>query len=113
MTDTGRPKEAIVYRDSNGREPYTEWLYALRDHIGIGCIWKRIEKLKQGAYGDCERLGGGVIELKIDSGPGYRVYVGEHKNKIVVLLGGEKHRQEKDIQRARALWKEYKDHEKL
>ena len=114
MTYPARPGEVIVYKDSNGREPYRDWLYDLRDPRGCRCISRRMTALEEhGICGKYKPLGEGVIELKIDSGPGYRVYVGEHKNKIVVLLGGDKPDQENDIQRAKDLFKEYKSDEKL
>jgi putative addiction module killer protein len=62
-------------------------------------------------YGDCEPVGEGVSELRIFLGPGYRVYFGEEGDNIVVLLsGGDKGSQDKDIKAAMDFWKEYKDH---
>jgi putative addiction module killer protein len=108
------PKRVIPYTDSNGREPFSEWLDGLRDSKGSRCIIRRMHKLKQGIYGDRKLLGEGVSELRIFSGPGYRVYFGEHGNNIVVLLcGGDKDSQKKDIQKAKDYWKEYRNHEKL
>jgi len=72
-----------------------------------------MQKLKQGIYGDYKLLGEGVSELRIFFGPGYRVYLGEYKHKIVILLGGDKDSQKNDIQRAKDYWKEYKNREKL
>ena len=111
--DTGTPKEVIFYIDGNGKEPFTEWLYSLRDSQGRRCILTRIQKLKEGIYGDCKAVGEGVSELRMFFGPGYRIYIGEHGNKIVVLLGGDKDGQQNDIQQAKEYWREYKKHEKL
>lgn len=113
MTDTGSPKEVIFYVDSNDKEPFLRWLDGLRDSKGRRYILRRMQKLKQGIYGDYRLLGDGVGELRIFFGPGYRVYLGEHENKIVVLLGGDKDSQKNDIQRAKDYWKEYKNREKL
>jgi len=113
LTDSGIQKEVIFYADGNGREPFTEWLYSLRDSKGRRCILIRLHKLKEGAYGDCKPVGEGISELRVFLGPGYRVYLGERENKIVVLLGGDKDSQKNDIQQARYYWKEYKNREKL
>lgn len=114
MTDTTSPKRVIVYADKSGREPFTEWLYGLRDIIGRKRILARVSRLQQGNYGDCEPVGEGVSELRMFFGPGYRVYFGEHRDNIVVVLcGGDKGSQSKDIQQAKAYWKEYLSHEQL
>lgn len=118
MTDAPTPKRLVVYVDGNGREPFREWLDGLRDVKGRRRIWSRIDRLEQGNYGDCEPVGEGVTELRIHFGPGYRAYIGEHGNNIVVLLcGGDKDSQRKDIQKAKDYWKDYRDedinHEKL
>jgi putative addiction module killer protein len=61
-----------------------------------------------GNFGDSKSVGGGVEELRIDFGPGYRVYFGRDGQSVVILLGGgSKQTQSKDIQRARALWEDY------
>ena len=114
MTDATTPKQVIVYAKENGKEPFTEWLYGLRDVMGRKRILARVSRLQQGNYGDCEPVGEGVSELRLFFGPGYRVYFGEHDNAIVVLLcGGDKDRQSKDIQQAKAYWQEYLSHEQL
>jgi putative addiction module killer protein len=114
LTDTPTPKRVIPYVDGNGREPFSEWLYGLRDSEGQKRIVYRTNKLKQGNYGDCEPVGEGVSELRMDFGSGYRVYIGEHGNDIVILLcGGDKDSQKKDIQKAKYYWKEYRNHENL
>ena len=114
LTDTSIPREVIVYRvDDSDREPFTKWLNGLRDSKGRRCILRCMHRLKQGIYGDHKSLGEGVSELRIFFGPGYRVYLGEHENKIVVLLGGDKDSQKNDIQRAKDYWEEYKNREKL
>lgn len=113
MTDTASPREVIIYVDSSGKEPFSKWLNDLRDANGRRFILRRMQKLKLGIYGDYKLLGEGLGELRIFFGPGYRVYLGEHENKIVVLLGGDKDSQKNDIQRAKNYWKEYKHREKL
>lgn len=114
MAEVTSPKRVIVYADESGHEPFTEWLYALRDVIGRQRILVRVSRLQQGNYGDCEPVGEGVSELRMFFGPGYRVYFGEQGDRVVVLLcGGDKKSQSQDILQAKACWKEYLSHEEL
>ena len=114
MTSAAKPKNVIVYADENGKEPFTDWLYGLRDIMGGKRILARVARLEQGNYGDCEPVGEDVSELRLFFGPGYRVYFGEDESNLVVLLcGGDKGSQNQDIRAAKAYWKEYLSHEKL
>ncbi|RIK93115.1 MAG: addiction module protein [Proteobacteria bacterium] len=111
MPQATEQKKVIVYQDASGREPFTDWLNNLRDEKGRRAVLKRIGRLEYGLYGDCESVGDGVSELRIFLGPGYRVYFAEEARHIVVLLcGGDKSTQHKDIKTAQAYWKEYKAH---
>ncbi len=114
MARLARPKQVIVYADTDGQEPFTDWLYGLRDIMGRKRILARLARLGQGNYGDCEPVGEGISELRMFFGPGYRVYFGEDESNIVVLLcGGDKGSQKQDIKEAKAYWKEYLDDAKL
>jgi len=114
VTEATMPKQVIVYAKENGKEPFTEWLYGLRDAMGRKRILARVSRLQQGNYGDCEPVGEGVSELRMFFGPGYRVYFGERDNTIIVLLcGGDKDSQGKDIEQAKTYWRECLSHEKL
>ena len=114
MPKEAKPKSVIIYADENGKEPFTDWLYQLRDIMGRKRILARVARLAQGNYGDCEPVGEGVSELRMSFGPGYRVYFGEDKYKVVVLLcGGDKKSQAQDLREARSYWKEYLGHEEL
>ena len=105
-------KTVVFYEDPEGRKPFTEWLEGLRDRKGRERIMARISRLTQGNYGDCESVGEGVSELRMFFGPGYRAYIGEAGNHIVVLLcGGDKSTQPQDIKTAQAYWKEHQSHE--
>jgi len=66
-----------------------------------------LDRAEEGNFGDSEPVGGGVIELKIDFGPGYRVYVGIDGNEIILLWGGTKKTQQEDIQKAQSFWRDY------
>ncbi len=89
-----QPKEIESYSQPDGRVPFDEWLESLRDFKGKAKIVKRLERVSNGNLGDCRSVGEGVSELKIDFGPGYRVYFGQVETTIVLLLcGGDKRKE--------------------
>lgn len=103
-----QPKQVKVYADLDGHEPFTEWLYKLRDLMARQRILARIGRIEQGNYGDHASVGEGVSELRFFFGAGYRVYFGEKDGTVVILLnGGDKSSQVSDIGRAKLYWKEY------
>jgi putative addiction module killer protein len=80
---------------------YSSWFDSLRDHAAQVRINVRIRRLSLGNPGDVKSVGKGVSELRIDYGPGYRVYFTKHGGTVVILLaGGDKRTQEKDIRKA-------------
>ena len=82
-------------------ETFAKWLDALKDIRARARILVRIERLAAGNPGDVKPVGGGVSELRIDYGPGYRVYYKKHGQKMIILLaGGDKSTQTKDIKTA-------------
>jgi putative addiction module killer protein len=97
------PSKALkVYQTLDGKEPYTKWLESLKDYTIRARILRRLERLKQGNYGDCKSVGEGVLELRFFFGSGYRVYIGEAADDVVILLcGGDKDSQDKDIEKAK------------
>ena len=107
-------KQVIVYAKANGKEPFTQWLYSLKDVMGRKRILSRVSRLQHGNCGDCKSVGDGVSELRMFFGSGYRVYFGEKNNQIIILLcGGDKGSQDRDIEQAKILWKEHLSHEQL
>jgi putative addiction module killer protein len=87
---------------------FTDWLSELRDDKAVARIEVRIRRLSLGNPGDAKSVGEGVNELRIDYGPGYRVYYKRHGDVIIILLcGGNKSTQHKDIERAKQLAKEF------
>ena len=107
-----QPRELEFYRTQNGREPFTEWFESIADKITLNRIERRIDRLKRGNFGDCKSVGEGVFELRLHFGSGYRIYFGEVANTVVVLLcGGDKSSQTRDIERAKTYWLEYKETE--
>lgn len=104
------PRELQFYQTANGREPFTEWFESIRNRETQDRIQKRLDRLALGNLGDCRTVGGGVFELRVHFGAGYRVYFGEVDNTIVLLLcGGDKSSQTQDIERAKNYWREYKE----
>jgi putative addiction module killer protein/probable addiction module antidote protein len=103
------PRRVDRYKRKSGEVPFDLWLHSLRDATIKAVIITRLERVEKGLFGDHESVGKGVFELKFDYGPGYRVYYGLNDNGRLVLLlgGGSKSKQQKDIQMAQILWKEY------
>lgn len=96
------------YRTAAGDEPFTKWLFDLSDRQARARILARLERLEVGNFGDAKFLRDGVHEMRIDWGPGYRVYYGRDGRTVIVLLcGGDKRKQSADIKRAVELWQEY------
>lgn len=108
MAATDQPKQVLIYADAEGHEPFTQWLTKLRDTVGRKRIFARLRRLEQGNFGDCKPLGEGIYELRLFFGPGYRVYLGEDGNTIVIILcGGDKSSQGQDIEAAKTYWRDY------
>jgi putative addiction module killer protein len=102
--------EVRRYTTRAGVDVYASWLVALRDAQARARIARRIDRLELGNFGDCKALGGGLYELRVDWGPGYRVYYGMIGQTCVLLLcGGDKRKQSSDIERAREYLHEYKE----
>ena len=88
-------------------EAYDRWFDALRDNVARLRIERRVDRLASGNAGDVKSVGGGVFELRIDYGPGYRVYFMRQAFYVVLLLiGGDKGTQRKDIAAAVAMARE-------
>jgi len=102
------PREILICQDEAGREPFTEWLSSL-DIQTRARARVRIDRLEDGLLGDVEPVGEGVSELRLDFGPGYRVYFGQIGTEIHLLLGGSKKSQKRDILRARKMWREHEE----
>ncbi|MCT9073566.1 type II toxin-antitoxin system RelE/ParE family toxin [Cupriavidus gilardii] len=89
--------------------PFRRWLSGLPDEATKAVIARRLMRLSVGNFGDAKSVGGGVSELRIDYGPGFRVYFAREGPRVVLLLGGgDKSTQHLDIRKAQALWAEIK-----
>jgi len=105
-----RPRVLVEYETPDGRSPFRDWLDGLKDGQARARIDARLIRLRLGLFGDCKSVGSGVEELRIDSGPGYRVYFGQDGARVVVLLiGGDKSRQAADIKAAKKYWAAYRE----
>jgi putative addiction module killer protein len=101
--------EIVRYQREDGTEPYTVWFRRLRDVIAKSSIGKRLRRVETGNFGDCRPVGEGVSELRFNIGPGYRIYFGLRGGVMVVLLcGGDKSSQDRDIATAKAYWTDWK-----
>jgi putative addiction module killer protein len=101
------PRTLRYYQTALGVEPCDQWLNELRDKKGRGIIRVRLNRIATGNFGNCEPVGDGVQELKIDFGPGYRVYFGVDGELLILLTGGDKDSQVKDIAVAKEYWLDY------
>jgi putative addiction module killer protein len=100
------------YHDAGGLSPFAVWFRAL-DPGAEAKVARSLARLELGNTSNVKGVGAGVFELKIDFGPGYRVYLGKDGDEIVILLGGgTKKRQQRDIEAARERWQDYKDRKK-
>lgn len=96
------------YVDSAGRSPFTKWLRALNVHAAAK-VATALERISDGNLSNVRPVGGGVLEYKIDFGPGYRIYFGRDADRLLILLaGGTKKRQREDVQQAQANWADYR-----
>jgi putative addiction module killer protein len=103
-------QQDVFYEDERGRQPFAEWFLGLTDALARKRILARTARLRTGNFGDCRPVGAGVHELRIDHGPGYRVYYARAGHTLVLLLcGGDKRSQASDIQKAQTYWRRYKE----
>ncbi len=99
----------INYETVSGKQPFEEWLQGL-DSSERAFIRTRIDRVRMGNFGNCEPIKKGVSELKLDRGPGYRIYFSKIGKTIVLLLvGGIKRTQERDIEKAVRYWQDFKE----
>jgi putative addiction module killer protein len=106
---TVREKSVQLFRDYQGKEPYSLWLTKLDKEIQRRII-SRVARLELGNYGDYKKLSNEIIELRFTFGAGYRIYFAEDGGAIVILLcGGDKKSQSQDIENASKYWQEYKE----
>lgn len=92
----------------SGQQPFAEW-FADLEPVARAKVTRALARMEQGNLSNVKPVGGGVLEFKIDFGPGYRVYFGRDGSTLIVLLtGGTKKRQQRDIATAIEYWRSYK-----
>lgn len=91
-------------------EVFSRWLSRLKDRSARSRVWVRLERLRQGHWGDARALGGGLFELRVHCGPGHRLYFAWQGDTVLLLLcGGDKGSQRGDIAKARSLLAQARD----
>jgi putative addiction module killer protein len=97
-----------MYQTEDNRVPFDDWLNSIQDKSTQNAIINRIDRMELGSTANFRPVGEGVTELKIDRGPGYRVYFGQDGETLIILLaGGDKSTQDKDCAKAKEYWREY------
>ena len=105
--------EIVVYETPSGKEPFVSFLNETTDIRDRARIMSRLDRIESGNLGDARSLGEGLHEFRFFFGPGYRIYFGMIGQKLVILLcGGDKKPQEKDIRTARSYWEQFKESQK-
>lgn len=101
------PRILIIYTTADDAKPFQKWLKSLKDAQGRGRIRTRLNRVEDGNLGVHKSVGDGVTELIFDFGPAYRVYIGQEGNEVILLLGGDKSTQQRDIELAKAYWRDH------
>src|SRR5688572_13876645 len=100
--------EIRYYAGPDGYQPFAEW-FADLDTTARAKVTRAVLRLEQGNLSSVKSVGEGVLEYRIDFGPGYRVYFGrDGETRVLLLTGGTKKRQQRDIEAARGHWRDYK-----
>lgn len=100
-------KNIEVYITNNGKKPFIEWLESLDKSVRYR-VKERLDRIALGNLGDWKSIGEGISELRLNFGSGYRIYFGQEGDKLILLLcGGDKTSQKKDIKKAQQYWNNY------
>lgn len=100
--------EIVEYLDEAGESPFGKWFAKIDSQAALK-VRRSVARMELGNFGDSKGVGEGVLECRINYGPGYRVYYGRDGDELVILLvGGAKKHQQADIERAQGYWADYK-----
>ena len=101
-------KVLTIYKTSEDYCPFIKWIETLKDKVVIARIMARLTRVELGSFGDVKSVGNGVMELRFNFGSGYRIYYGCDTARVVLLLtGGDKGTQKKDVKLAHQYWNDY------
>ena len=104
----------LQYETPEGICPFKQWIDAVKETQTQARIFRYVRALSLENFSNCRPVGSGVHELKINVGPGYRIYFGnEGKTILIILCGGSKKTQAQDIKRAHLYWSQYKRHQRM
>ncbi len=112
MAPVAVARVAWMYEAPNASYPFEEWFFSISDKLTRAKIHARVLRFETGNLGDCESLGEGVLEGKDKFGPGIRIYFGIDGKDIILLHGGTKRGQTRDIETAKERWKDYEKRKK-
>ncbi len=102
------PQRIFFFETRDGKTPVRDWLDRIEGQPAYHRIMARLDRVEQGNLGEHRQVGEGVSELVINFGPGYRVYYGlDGTNIVILLVGGSKATQQKDIETAKGYWRQY------
>jgi putative addiction module killer protein len=102
------------YLTAKGEDPYSAWLMALNDRHARARVAVRIGRMTSGNFGDVKPVGEGVWEARIDWGPGYRVYYAQAGKRLILLLcGGDKRKQQADIEASQQFWADWQSRRRV
>jgi len=102
----------VQYETDDGASPFAVWFDGLDVQAALK-VRTALARMELGNFGDVKPVGQGVSERRIDFGPGFRIYFGQDGGKLIVLLvGGTKKRQQRDVEQAKAYWTDYKRRKK-
>jgi putative addiction module killer protein len=100
--------DLLDYQTADGLDPFKEWLASVADRQARAKVAVRVQRVAAGNFGDHKPVSDGVWELRIDHGPGYRVYYAQAGRRVLLLLiGGDKRRQQADIETAVRYWQDW------
>lgn len=100
--------QVVEYQDENGRHPFSEWFESLNTPAALK-VRTAIARMENGNFSNVKPVGESVSECKVHFGPGYRIYFGKVGDELIVLLGGgTKKQQGRDIEAAKRRWRSYK-----
>lgn len=106
---SGEPYAIEIFTTKSGSSPFDDWFRSLRDEKAKAIVRVRLARVRQGNFGDRKPVGEGVMELRVQYGPGYRIYFAMSGKTVVLLLtAGDKSTQKKDIKKAIAYWNDYR-----